>query len=221
MEEDNNSDSRKSTPERVDKVFLSSVVLEYFLSCGNGEGIMRESIRFFYKKNEVRLMKKISRNSLDRCWRKSGLSKLYDSLEEMESVVDYKDDAIELLSLYLNFMKSSVQSPFEEMSNLSTAEKEKLKKLHESNKILTADEEEHILNVCTKLGNFGFPVTLKIVAKIINRTIEKRMNDASVHAIHFCSKSYVKAFVRRNTELGRLVRAACLDPVRADNSQLK
>eukprot|EP00957_Ditylum_brightwellii_P116242 8866955-Ditylum_brightwellii.AAC.1 len=45
-----------------------------------------------------------------------------------------------------------------------------------------------------------------------------RMNDASVHAIHFCSKSYMEAFVRRNTELARLVRAACLDPVRADKT---
>eukprot|EP00957_Ditylum_brightwellii_P124356 9478538-Ditylum_brightwellii.AAC.1 len=43
------------------------------------------------------------------------------------------------------------------------------------------------------------------------------MNDASVHAIQFCSKLYVKAFVRGNAELGRLVRAACLDPVHADN----
>ena len=58
MEEDNNCDSRKSTSERVDKVFLSSVVLKYFLSCGNCEGIKRESIRSFYKRNEVRLMKK-------------------------------------------------------------------------------------------------------------------------------------------------------------------
>ena len=58
MEEDNNSESGKLTSERVDKVFLSSVVLEYFLSCGNGEGIKRESIRSFYKRNEVRLMKK-------------------------------------------------------------------------------------------------------------------------------------------------------------------
>ena len=49
MEEDNNSESRKSTSERVDKVFLSYVVLEYFLGCGNGEDIKRESIFFFIK----------------------------------------------------------------------------------------------------------------------------------------------------------------------------
>eukprot|EP00957_Ditylum_brightwellii_P125851 9593728-Ditylum_brightwellii.AAC.1 len=45
----------------------------------------------------------------------------------MESVIDYKDDAIELFSPYLNFTKSSVQSPCGELSDLSTAEKEKLK----------------------------------------------------------------------------------------------
>jgi hypothetical protein len=58
MKGDNNSESRKSTYERVDKVFFSSDVLDYFLSCGNGEGITRESIRSFYKRNEFRLMKK-------------------------------------------------------------------------------------------------------------------------------------------------------------------
>eukprot|EP00957_Ditylum_brightwellii_P063036 4784491-Ditylum_brightwellii.AAC.1 len=58
MEADNNSESRKSTSERVDKVFLSSAMLECFLSCGNGEGIKREH-QIFYKRNEVRLRKNI------------------------------------------------------------------------------------------------------------------------------------------------------------------
>eukprot|EP00957_Ditylum_brightwellii_P210861 15365495-Ditylum_brightwellii.AAC.1 len=90
----------------------------------------------------------------------------------MESVLDYNDDDIELLSPYLKFIKSSTQSSFEEMSNLSTAEKENFKKLQESNKFLITDEEEHILNACTKLGNFGFPVTLKIVAKVLSPEVK-------------------------------------------------
>ena len=124
-----------------------------------------------------------------------------------------------MLSPHLNHMKED--DPFldvEKTANeyMSNKEKKKMEKLNHGNRFLTTSEEEHIVKVCTRVAKFGFPVLFKMVGNIISRTVEKRLEKFNINVKHECSRQYVSKFLKRNSELCKLMKANSLDSVRAD-----
>eukprot|EP00957_Ditylum_brightwellii_P208412 15357300-Ditylum_brightwellii.AAC.1 len=72
---------------------------------------------------------------------------------------------------------------------------------------LTDHKEEHIIRVCQKLGSFGFPVTRKGLLIIVNRIINKKLNNVNIDEDHPVGIKVVDKLMCRNSDLEDLMDA--------------
>ena len=217
LDDDNAVLTACSSNKRVNKSFISSIMLEYFLLGVDKNSGKKISLRGYYDMNKERFEGMFSRSTFVKMWSSSQVKSLHDQVEDPNAYTNYQKQVIELLSPHLDYMKSDGSSYDSSKIFLSNAEKSRIDKLCSNNTLLSKMEEEHIVKVCVSLGNFGYPVTVLCLKDIIGRTISKRLKiHQNVDVDHKCSRSYAKRFLRRHSNLAKLVTASCLDPVRAN-----